>query len=67
MEKMSVYEEVRLGRSSVWYWVKEKNQVFKCKYAAKGDAMPAVGEVKDVIQYEGKYYVRFGKGYSRIG
>ena len=64
MSKKS-FERVFVGKT-YWYWVKEDGLVYKCQYAASGEFSPAKGEVKEVIEYAGKYFVKYGNKFTRI-
>ena len=64
MANMAI-ERVKIGRS-VWYWNRDKRMVYRCQYAAQGEAMAARGEERDVVEYKGGYFVKYGRGYIRI-
>ena len=61
------YKEVSLSMTATWYWVKEDNKVYKTKGAAEGKFSPAYGDVKDVIEHNGKYYVKHSNRFVCIG
>lgn len=64
---MKTYKEVYLSMTAIWYWVKEDSKVYKTKGAAEGRFTPAYGDVKPVIEHEGKYYVKYNNRFVRIG
>lgn len=63
--KAKEFERVFVGRT-IWYWVKEDKKVYKCQYAAAGEYSPADADVKDVVEYNDKHFVRFGKSWTCI-